>query len=273
MKLRMLPLLGLAACSGGHAFECGMPGRLCAVDHGDYLASVPKRWDGEELLPAFVHFHGHGGSAESLYRKESFTEPISEVGAIAIYPDGIGKSWNFRLGEELGGGRDEVVFTRQVITDALERFPVDPDRVVVSGFSIGASVAWEVACRDGELGTVFAPVSGAFWEPLPAGCPEPPQRLRHEHGTRDTVFPLEGRAVHGDDFRQGAAADAIDLLRQARGCMGEPRFEEQSGGMTCQVWDSCDLGGEVQFCLHDGDHRVRSGWHSRTLQWAFGEGS
>lgn len=270
MRAPLALLLCLGACTSSR-FSCGSEDGLCEVADGEYLAVVPDGWDGEALLPAILHFHGYGGTAEELFDKRSFTDPMGEVGAVAVYPDGIDESWNFRVGGRVGDGRDEVGFTRQVVTDAVARFPIDPERIVISGFSIGGTMAWEVACRDGELAAAFAPVSGTFWEPLPEACQASTARLRHEHGTNDTTFPLDGRTLGSRDWRQGAAAEAIDVLRTTRGCMGEPRVEEQGAGLTCQVWDDCELGTNLQFCLHDGGHRVVEGWHRRTLDWAFGE--
>ena len=257
MRFALLAPVILLGCAR-HEFDCGAADDLCAVEDGEYFAEVPRRWDGESLLPAFVHFHGHNGSAGALSRKKSFHKPMGQVRAVAIYPDGLDGRWNFRVNGGGRGERDDVAFTRRVVADALERFPIDPDRVVISGFSVGASMAWEVACQDGDVGTVFAPVSGALWMPLPADCAAAPERLRHVHG--------------GGERQQGKTSDTIDLMRSARGCTGEPRIEEQEGELTCQVWDDCDMGTELQFCLHDGMHLVREGWHERTLEWAFGEG-
>ena len=74
---------------------CGGPDALCQVEDGQYLALIPESWDRESPLPTFIHFHGHSGSAMQLYDKGSFTDPMGEVEALALYPDGLDGSWSF----------------------------------------------------------------------------------------------------------------------------------------------------------------------------------
>ncbi|MFK7930844.1 MAG: PHB depolymerase family esterase [Myxococcota bacterium] len=247
--------------------DCGGPDNLCQVDGGQYLAVLPSDWDGQEQLPTFVHFHGYGGTAVELYNKGSFTDPMGEVRALAIYPDGKNNTWAHSGSPS--SARDELPYFDAVLADARERFPVDDERLIVSGFSQGGSMAWDVACNRGNsIGAVYAPVSGAFWTPLPESCPGGPIRLRHEHGTNDRIFPLGGRAI--GSFRQGDARDSIEVVTRTSGCTGDAEIVEEDG-RTCQVWNNCSAGGEVLLCLHGGDHRVTSGWHRRTLEWAFPE--
>ena len=60
-------------------------------------------------------------------------------------------------------GRDDVAFIRSVIDDAAERFHLDRDRVLLTGFSRGASMVWDVACIAPDTATAYASVSGGFW--------------------------------------------------------------------------------------------------------------
>lgn len=267
--MRRLPLiLFLAGCTASGAptnFDCGGPKDLCEVDGGQYLALVPESWDGQSPLPTFIHFHGYGGTAVKLYEKASFTDPMAEVGALAIYPDGMNETWAHNGSPSTA--RDELAFFDAVFADVLERFPVDRDRLVISGFSQGGSMAWDIACsRGASTGAVFAPVSGGFWEPMPSSCPGGPVRIRHEHGTADRTFPLGGRAL-GSSYRQGDVRESIAIARQTAGCSEEPTIVDEEG-RTCEVWSECQGESEIRLCIHSGGHSVTSGWHARTLAWA-----
>lgn len=269
MTRLLLFAAALAGCTPSSpstsSFDCGGPDALCEVDGGRYLAIVPESHDGT-ALPTFVHFHGYGGSAVELYQKSSFTEPMRETGALAIYPDGVNGTWA-HVGSP-SSARDELAFFDAVLADVIARFPVDRERLIVSGFSQGGSMAWDVACyRGASIGATYVPVSGAFWEPLPADCPGGPLRLRHEHGTADTIVPMQGRPIGSS--RQGDVRQGIGIVREVSGCTGEPRIVEEDG-RRCEVWDACTDGGEVQLCLHDGGHRVTEGWHARALSFATG---
>lgn len=265
--LLLIPVL--AACSGSKAairdLPCGSLDDMCQVEGGEYLAIPPPDWDGESLLPTFWHYHAYNRSPLGMW-EDDITQQAAELGAFVVYPIGLDKTWS-NVGSPSSGARDEIAFSRRVHADALDKFPIDPDRILVTGFSQGGSMAWDVSCYAPELGTAYAPVSGGFWEPLPAECTDTGRRLRHEHGTRDGTFPLDGRNI--GSFRQGDVRAGLEVLREASGCATEPR-EVQEDGRTCQVWEACGEQGEVQLCLHDGGHRITSGWHGRALEWAFG---
>jgi len=255
-----------AACTGPTPFECGASGDYCSVEGGEYLALVPKSWDGESVLPTFVHYHGFGGTAQLLF-EGSFHDPMMAQDVFAIYPNSIDGSWAFRNGPS-GDERDELAFYDAILDDVRRQgMPIDEDQVVVSGFSIGASMAWQIGCARGDTLMAITPISGALWLPLPQACDNPPPEVRQEHGTADTVFPMEGRQL-GDSFQQGPVQGSFDLFIDARGCRATPQIE-QVGDQECKVWSECDDGGEARLCIHDGDHRVTDGWHDRTTRWLF----
>ncbi|MFK7930375.1 MAG: PHB depolymerase family esterase [Myxococcota bacterium] len=263
---RSLFVLCLAACAGPSAFECGASGDYCSVEGGEYLAQVPKTWNGSDLLPTFVHYHGFGGTAQ-LLSDSGFHDPMMDENVLAIYPNSIDGRWGFRNGPS-GDMRDELAFYDAIINDVRQRgMPIDEGRLVVSGFSIGASMAWEIGCARGDDLLAIAPVSGALWLPLPQECSNPPPKIRQEHGTADTVFPMEGRKL-GDSWQQGPVQGSIDLFVEARGCSSTFQTEVIDD-QECKVWVQCDGGGEARLCVHDGDHRVTNGWHARTSKWLF----
>ena len=93
----------------------------------------------------------------------------------------------------------------------LARWPIDPDRILVTGFSQGGSMAWDLACRRGRDYRAFVAVSGAFWEPLPTALRRRAGRpAAHARHSRRTV-PMAGRPI-GDRWRQG------DVLQGLRCC-------------------------------------------------------
>ena len=98
-----------------------------------------------------------------------------------------------QLALQLGqfAGRDDVAEGH----DAAAR-GVDRSRVLLAGFSRGGSMVWDVACHAPVTARAYAPVAGAFWEPLPASC-QGGADLFQTHGWADRVIPLEGRSVAG----------------------------------------------------------------------------
>ena len=42
--------------------------------------------------------------------------------------------------------RDELAFMDAVRADLLARWPIEPNRILVTGFSQGGSMVWDLAC-------------------------------------------------------------------------------------------------------------------------------
>jgi len=169
------------------------------VKGGHYLALPPPQWDGHSPLPATVFFHGWQSSAEAFARDQKFVAQFHARGQLLILPDGLEKTWS-HVGSPTQA-RDELVFMDAVRADMLARWPVDTKRLLVAGFSQGGSMAWDIACYRGADYAAFAPVSGAFWDPLPERCAAPVDLL-HTHGMADDVVPMGGRPI-GDRWHQG----------------------------------------------------------------------
>jgi len=180
---------------------------------------------------------------------------------------GFGPGWSFH--PERPVQRDELAFAREVIADAAARHGVDPARVILSGFSIGGSLAWYLACRDADLAAAYAPVAGAFWRPHPGiGSCDGPVRMLHTHGWRDTVVPLEGRPLGGGRIYQGDVFVGLQVLRAANGCSGlrADAFDTE-GRFWRRAWTECRAGSALELALHEGGHTVPAGWSEMALDW------
>jgi len=240
----------------------------CRVEGGEYLVLPPPGWDGVSRLPATIFFHGYGASAALVAGDPAFTAAFAREGVLLVLPNGLGGSWAHTGSPSRA--RDELAFMGTVRRDLLARFPVDPGRLLVTGFSQGGSMVWELACHRGDaFAAAFAPVAGAFWEPLPEACQGGPVDLRHVHGTADGTVPLAGRAIRGQ-FRQGDVFRGMAVLRAANGCSAPARVEEVDG-LRCEVWDGCVAGErDLRLCLHGDGHILPEGWTAAIHAWARG---
>ncbi|MSP04982.1 MAG: hypothetical protein EXR05_07040 [Acetobacteraceae bacterium] len=62
-------------------------------------------------------------------------------------------------------------------------------------------LTWYLACRTSDTFAVYAPVAGAFSNPVPGGGAAP-VKLLHTHGWRDETVLLEGHRIR-DIAEQG----------------------------------------------------------------------
>ncbi|MEQ8964712.1 MAG: hypothetical protein RID91_02710 [Azospirillaceae bacterium] len=256
----------LAAAAAAPAAACPGAESPCAVADGRYYVELPAGDDGASPMPVIVWFHGWQDTGANAIANRGLVESWTDAGWLFAAADGREKTWA-HVGSP-SDARDDLAHVRSVIADIRARWPVDESRVLAAGFSQGGSMVWDVACRIGAPFTHFAPVSGAFWEPLPEGdCPAGPVRLAHEHGSADTVVPMEGRPI-GDSWRQGDVLEGFAILRETADCADAPARTYGDGPFDCRAWgSSCRGPADLRLCLHDGGHRVLEGWSARTRAW------
>jgi polyhydroxybutyrate depolymerase len=246
----------------------------CAVDGGEYFVSLPEGWNGRDPAPLVVFFHGYNGSAEDVMSDEPLRRLLSEAGAILVAPQGAVDqrsvhTWSFPGGQKLP--RDDFAFVADVVKDARKRWPIDARRTLASGFSVGGSMVWYIACKMPETFAGFAPVAGAFWAPEPESC-KGPVSLRHVHGLADHTVPMAGRTLRGGAMRQGDVMKSFGVWKKEDACPAAPARTETNGALTCQTWpaSACGAGRELVLCLHPGEHEIEANWVLDGVHWLDG---
>jgi phospholipase/carboxylesterase len=167
-----------------------------------YTAHIPA---GEGPFPAIIALHGWGASAHDLLG----LAPLLHGGrAVTLCPQGsvtvpfgggqYGYGW-FQLHPgmppDIEAFQHAAAALREFIDMALARYPVDPARVVVTGFSQGGMMAYELALRQPSRFAGLAALSSWFPAPLAETLPKLPE---HEgfpvlilHGTQDDRIEVE----------------------------------------------------------------------------------
>ena len=217
------------------AGSCGGPDTPCEIEGGSYHIAVPEL-PAEEQAGLFVFLHGSGGTGAAGVRNKGFVNRVTSRGYALLTPTGLNKDWSVYDG--LPDQRDDVAFIRDVIADAVERFDLDRDAVVMTGFSRGGSMVWDIACAAPDTATAYAASAGGFWEPMKPAC-EGPVHLRHSHGFGDRMVPLEGRkgVWHGKAFHQGNILKGFDIWRETNGCMGRADHSDLVDARWTKVWE------------------------------------
>ncbi len=265
----------LALCLATPAFPdqpCGATGPACAVPLGEYRIALPEDPAPAAGYPAVMFFHGFGGTGAETLANAGMVDTFLARGWAVIAPEGLGREgragggWSFH--PDRPKARDELTFTRQVLDAAAAAHGVDRDRVLLGGFSIGASLTWYLACADPGLAAAYAPVAGAFWRPHPEmGACAGPVRLLHTHGWRDETVPLEGRPLRSDVL-QGDVFYGLEILRDANGCEGmRADAYDTSGPYWRRWWTRCTPGSALELALHTGGHTVPPDWAGLALDW------
>lgn len=251
----LLMLLGASfflSLGENSAYACG-ENSDCFVASGDYRILLPSKRPSDKKIPAMIYIHGLGGSSKDVMNRNRMRRVAKELGVALVAVNGRAGSWSFPNGVERGKVRNEFTYFREVVRDLKKRFPIDGQKIVAAGFSIGASMTWNLACRTPDDYAGFIPLSGTMWRPQPNKCVRPVGEIYHSHGSADRIFPLEGRVVRGK--RQGAILDTFELMAKQDQCTRKVIRETKSRGVKCRYHRNC--GGEtLRLCLDGGTHEV-----------------
>lgn len=271
-------LAGLCFATAGHACSINTP---CEIGDRSYFVSLPDRADAP--VPAVVFLHGWGSTGEGALRNSGMVQGFNERGYAVIAPNGTprqnrnGRSWGFHPSSPQQPA--DIAFLAAVRDDAVERLGLDPQRIMLAGFSIGGSMVAYTACNAPDSFAAYAPIGGNFWRPHPTECAGP-VRMLHTHGWTDGVVPLEGRVVNdlpADDpnaFAQGDIFYAMSVWRDANGCrhLKADRFVTD-GLFWRRIWDRCDEGTALELALFPGGHMMPVEWPGLVADWFEGDGA
>ncbi|MEP1522131.1 prolyl oligopeptidase family serine peptidase [Ascidiaceihabitans sp.] len=235
------------------ADACG-PDTDCVLGDRHYRIAMPEDHDGATPVGAIVFAHGYRGSAHGVMRNMFMRRLVSDMGLALIAGKSLDKDWALPNSPSHfdSDGQQEIAYFEAVLTDATERFAIDRDRMMMTGFSAGGMMVWNLACAKPDLFAGFAPISGTFWLEPPATCATPVTSVIHIHGDADKTVPLDGRAIR--HTRQGAVDQSLSMYAQ----QGDFAAAEHVtfGDLRCESKENA-TGEVLEFCLFEGGHSFR----------------
>ena len=144
-----------------------------------YLLYVPKDY-GDEPYPLMIFLHGAGERGNNLelvkiHGPPKLIEAGVELPFIVASPQVAEGEW---------WSPSTVIW---VLRDVEKKLRVDPDRVYLTGLSMGGYGTWETAIKYPDIFAAIAPICGR-------GDPASADRIKHIptwifHGAKDTIVP------------------------------------------------------------------------------------
>lgn len=236
------------------AFACG-PDTDCMLGDRHYRIAMPDEHDGISKVGAIVFAHGYRGSARGVMRNGNLRRMVSDMGLALIAVKSSQDDWvlpNSPRRSDVDGS-EEFTYIDAVIADASTRFAVNTGRMMMTGFSAGGMMTWNMACHRPEMFAGFAPISGTFWLTPPDTCAGPVANVIHIHGDADPTVPLAGRAIA--DTHQGDVMESLEMYANYGGF--GPASLSTPPRLTCQ--DRRNTKGDIlDFCMFEGGHSFRS---------------
>lgn len=250
-------IAGFLLCvSGSAASACG-PNSDCPIGDRHYRIYVPSESRSPEPTGALVFVHGYRGRASDVVQNGALRALADRLGLALVAVASAGDDWSIPgvPSVDFHPDLDEIAYFDAVRHDLIRRLGLNPDRLVVAGFSAGGMMTWHLACHRATDYAAFIPMGGTFWAPIPENCQQPPAQLIHFHGLADTTVPLRGRAI--EDAMQGDVRDAIAMY--ARNGAFRPAEAQRIASFGCEVMRN-KRGATLGLCLHAGGHSWDTGF-------------
>ncbi len=193
-----------------------------------YRLYVPSQLAARVPLLLVLHPALFDGVSMEAITARSFDQHGNQAGALIVYPDGIDQHWNDgREGIATTAARehiDDVGFLRTLVAVLSARYPVDTERVFVTGFSNGGMMTLRLACEATDVFRGFVAVAASLSEELAARCqPQVARRVALIDGTADGLVPYGGGGVGALGITRGRVVGAeatFDAFRKLAGCSG-----------------------------------------------------
>jgi len=211
-----------------------------------YLAHVSSSLPPRGPWPVLLMLPGAGATPQWTLEETGWQPTAEQFGFLLVVPEALPLDpvqppaflpnppfWNDGSPRAVSAPRavDDVAFLDALLADLARRFPADPRRVCVTGFSNGAGMTFRLAAERAERIAAIAPVSGYLW--LDDARPARPVPTLYLVGAQDPLVPLAGGTVMtlgGWHEQRPPIRDMLDRWRRALGC-GEPRVIKQDEGV------------------------------------------
>lgn len=250
VALATVLLAGCTACGSSVAAPQGSPSPS-AVRHASldvdglkrtYRLYVPPSLDPNQNVPLVVLLHWAGGTGDKMAATK-YDAQAATGKFIAVYPDSTDGLWR-------ASGDDpdfDVTFINNLLDRLTTDFRIDKARIFAAGLSIGAMMAYRLACQLSNRFVAIASVAGAM---LVNDChPALPVSILEMHGTADSTVPYKGNA----DFPP--TRSTVQSWVKLDGCPGAP-VQTAGGITTTSAWKGCRGGTSVRLDTIEGGQHV-----------------
>jgi predicted peptidase len=148
-----------------------------------YTLSLPPSFNSGRAYPLVIALH-YGGKITPFYGKDfliSFVEPaLRDLDAIIVGPDCPSEGWTNTVSEEA---------VLELILLLMGEYKIDPDRLVILGYSMGGSGACYMAARHPDIFSAAIPISAPADPYNTPFVEETP--LFIIHGELDKIYPVQ----------------------------------------------------------------------------------
>jgi predicted peptidase len=183
-----------------------------------YVVFVPHNYDGSKAYPVILFLHG-AGESKNRNGKQPVEQGIGNAikkqektfGFITVIPQSQKGGWQAEKAE----GKRAVA----ILDEVTKSYKTDPQRVYLTGLSMGGFGTWSLAAAHPDRWAAIAPICGGGRAEDAAKIKDIPTWVFH--GDKDTAVKVEQSRV------------MVDALKKAG---GSPKYSEYAG-VDHNSWD------------------------------------
>ncbi len=214
-----------------------------------YLLHVPSGYTSTTAMPLVINLPGTGmnGDLEAYLTHMSASADV--LGFLVVYPEGLGSPSTWDVTDD-----SDVAFIDRLVEVLEDTLCVDTTRIDATGMSIGAVMAYHLACSNASWLAAIAPVAGTMPGPQWACRLAHPTPLLAFNGELDPLVPYWG----------GGGAPSIPAVvntwAQAIGCNATPTQVWAHADVVETANPPCPAGLDTRlFSVTDGGHQWPGG--------------
>ncbi|HKM65671.1 MAG TPA: PHB depolymerase family esterase [Candidatus Acidoferrum sp.] len=231
-----------------------------------YRLHVPPSYDGNHAVPLVIALHGRTGTGQAQERMSHLDKVSDEHGFVAIFPDGLERSWADGRGVTSSDKRgiNDVKFLSELIAKLENEYKIDPARIYAMGMSNVGFMSARLACDLADKIVAVGIVAASLSTNTAAPCkPAKPVSVLVIQGTKDPLVPYQGGPMGKNGERGNILShDAtIEKFSQLDRCAAPPRRDDTSDqandGTSIEVvtYSACTAGTEVRgYTVENGGH-------------------
>lgn len=204
-------------------------------------------------VPLLVVLHYRGGDGEAMNYLTNVSLLARDAGIWVVLPDARGHNWNHDPADT--NRVDDVAYLSNLIDSAVTRFPVDPKRVYMAGFSDGGFMAMRFACERPAKVAGVATVAATFLKKLYRVCqPSLGMPLLMINGTADE------RTKYDSQFGVLTVPATATRWAQIDGCPTAPTrtnlpdIADDRTTVALDTWAACAAGEVRLYTVEKGGH-------------------
>jgi predicted esterase len=163
-----------------------------------YRLFIPSAYDGKKPFPLIMLLHGMGGDENTMfdsYGNGAFETLAEKRGYIVACPKGREPASMYR-----GAAEQDVL---DVLADVRRVYNIDPNRIYLTGHSMGAYGTWSIAIDHPDIFAALAPISGGGDPALVVKTARIPQLVTH--GDNDPTVPVANSRTMVEALKQAGA--------------------------------------------------------------------